>query len=309
MALTKISVVIPTLNAGSQLEVLIKALREQERPPDQILVIDSASTDQTREIARSLEVDLIKIERDNFDHGATRNLGAEKASGEVIIFMTQDAIPYDSTTFKKLIMPLQESEIVVSYARQIPEKNALPGEKFLRFANYPPASIVKGEDDVEALGIKTFQNSNVCAAYRRKEFEKLGSFPAPVVCNEDMMFAAKAILNGYKVAYCAEALVLHTHKLGIKQLFKRYFDIAASLDHEPRIKNIGRAEEKGLEFIKQQLAYLKDQNSLNQIPRTLLETIAKYFGYKAGLNHNRIPKKLKKHFGANKLYWSKVINK
>ena len=305
----KISVIIPTLNAAELLAEQVSTLRSQDLPPEQIIVIDSGSEDGTAALARTLPVELLTIEPGTFDHGGTRNLGAEHATGNILIFMTQDAIFRNSETLEKLIKPLQESDIVVSYARQVPDENASPAEQYLRLANYPPGPKIKAMQDIDKLGIKTFQNSNVCAAYRRTEFEQLGCFPAPVVCNEDMLFAAKAIFAGYRVAYSAGALVTHTHHLGPVKLFRRYFDIAASLDHEPRIKALGRTEEKGLEFFKNQLKYLRDQKKTYYLPRTLLETAVKYLGYKAGANHNRIPAGIRKTLGSNALYWSRLQKK
>ena len=306
MAPTKFTVIIPTLNAAEFLAEQVDALRKQDLPPGQIILIDSGSTDSTASLACSLPVELFTIKPGTFDHGATRNLAAEHARGDIIIFMTQDAMPVNSVTILRLVEPLQDEKVIVSYARQIPAQTASPGEKYLRLANYPPQSQVKKKEDIPVLGIKTFQNSNVCAAYRRSEFTSLGCFPAPVVCNEDMLFAARAILAGYSVAYSAEALVSHTHNLSPFKQFKRYFDIAASLDHQPEIKAFGEAEEKGVQFVKGQLAYLRQERKLTYLPITLLEIASKYIGYKSGSKHSYIPALLKPYMGSNKLYWQNI---
>lgn len=303
---TKIDLIIPTLNAAPYLEKLIKSLKSQKQPVDRIIVIDSGSTDKTTELALNLQAEVIKIDPQSFDHGATRNLAADHSTAEILIYMTQDAVAANSETIGHLIAPLQEKKTIAAYARQLAAKEASPSEKFLRLANYPPETLLKEASLIPQLGIKTFQNSNVCAAYRREEFEKLGRFPQPVVCNEDMLFAARAIFSGYRVAYCAEATVYHTHQLSLTQLFRRYFDIGASLSHDPRISKQGQAIEKGFEFLKNQLNYLKKQGKLIHVPLTLLETAAKYIGYQAGVHHTKIPSTLKKHLGANSLYWSKA---
>lgn len=308
MGHTSLAVIIPTHNAEMHLEALVGRLRSQEQFIDEILVIDSASEDRTVELAQRLKTRVIVIDPGTFDHGKTRNLAASKTKSDILIFMTQDAMPVNNETVSCLVKHLQIRDNVVSYARQIPAEEATISEKFLRRANYPPDTTVKSADDIPRLGIKAFQNSNVCAAYRRKEFEALGRFPEPVVCNEDMLFAAKVIFAGYKVVYCAEALVYHTHCLGLRQLFRRYFDIAASLDQDKRIKALGKAEEKGFEFFMKQLVYLRDQKKLNQITWILLETASKYLGYKAGGQQKHIPKSIKKYLGENTLYWSSIIN-
>jgi rhamnosyltransferase len=158
------------------------------------------------------------------------------------------------------------------------------------------------------LGIGVFQNSNVCAAYRRKEFLLLGGFPSPVVCNEDMLVAAKAVLAGYKISYTAEAVVLHSHNYAYKDLFKRYFDIAASLDCEQVIRRVGKTEAKGYDFLIEQVKYLKARHKLRLLPQVLLEAVAKYTGYKLGERHSHIPEVCKKHFGLNKVFWTNQIS-
>ncbi len=298
------ALVIPTLNAEPHLEVLLKALKAQEYPPDQVLVIDSGSEDKTLEVAAAMGAMISLVEPGTFDHGATRNLGAALTKGTYIIFMTQDALPTDDKTLGSLLAPLQQENVVVSYARQIPADNATLSEKYQRLANYPPHSLLKSRDSIAAMGIKAFQSSNVCAAYRRREFEDLGCFPQPAVCNEDMIFAARAIYAGYRVAYCAEAIVRHSHNLTAGQLFRRYFDISASLDNQPEIRAVGRAESKGFDFFQGQVRFLREQRKTHLLPLVLCETGAKYLGYKAGARHGRIPRPIKKYLGLNRLYWS-----
>lgn len=303
---TKLSIIIPTLNAAQLLQEQVTALRAQNHPPDQILVVDSSSTDQTADLARRLCVDLVSVEPDSYDHGATRNLGADRANGDILIFMTQDALPVNIEMIANLLKPLQEEDVIVSYARQLADSQASLSEKYLRLANYPPYSMIKKKENIPEMGIKAFQNSNVCAAYKRKEFYKLGRFPAPAICNEDMIYAARAIMAGYKVSYSAEAEVWHTHTYGYKEYFKRYFDIAVSLDHEPQIRFLGNAESKGFEFLKEKLLYIRDQKKYHEYSRAILEAGAKYLGYKIGGNHSRIPKSLKKYLGMNRTYWRKA---
>lgn len=298
------ALVIPTLNAEPHLGKLLKSLKAQEQPPGQILVIDSGSDDNTVELALSMGAGVKVIEPGTFDHGATRNLGAALTGGTYIIFMTQDAIPADDKTLGSLLAPLQQENVVVSYARQIPADNATLSEKYQRLSNYPPCSIMKSGDSIATMGIRAFQSSNVCAAYRRREFEDLGCFPQPAVCNEDMIFAARAIYAGYRVAYCAEAKVIHSHNLTAGHLFRRYFDISASLDNQPEIRAVGRAESKGFDFFQGQVRYFCEQGKTHLLPLVLCETGAKYLGYKAGASHGRIPRPLKKYLGLNRLYWS-----
>lgn len=303
----KVSVIIPTLNAGNTIELLINKLLTQQQKIDQIIVVDSGSTDQTAAIASKLKVELISIEPGTFDHGVTRNLAAEQALGNRLVFMTQDALPANDETIGKLLDPLQDQNIVVAYARQLAGEKATLSDRYLRLANYPPEAVLKSKENISTMGIRAFQNSNVCSAYRRREFEALGRFPAPAVCNEDMIFAARAIFAGFAVFYNADALVYHTHHFTLKQLFRRYFDIAASLDLEPRIGALGKTETKGLEYLKGYLEYLREQKKQGEIPRAFFESLAKYLGYKAGTKHQHLPATLLKRCGSNTIFWNRII--
>lgn len=299
----KISVIIPTLNGARELPGLLEQLKLQTTNIQEVVIIDSQSTDRTTEIATSFGAKVINIRRDEFDHGRTRNLAAAKAAGEIIIFMTQDAIPANKEMIHRLVTPLSEPNIIISYARQLPKAGTKITDRFLRLYNYHAQSIVKSKNDIKTMGIKTFQSSNVCAAYRRKEFEELRGFPEPIVSNEDMLFAAKAILKGYEVSYTSTACVLHSHNYSYVNLFKRYFDIGASLDNQPIIKAYGKAEVKGYDFIISQLKHILSEKEYYYILDAILEAIFKFVGYKLGTNHNLIPKLYKKHLGLQKNYW------
>lgn len=259
-------------------------------------------------MAKSYGTKVISIKREAFDHGGTRNLAASESTGDILVFMTQDAICMDPYVIDYLVKPLEKPEIVLSYARQLPKPGSKITDVFLRLYNYPPTTCIKSKADIGVMGIKAFQNSNVCSAYSREKFEQLGGFHQPVVSNEDMLFAAKAILSGYKTAYSAKAMVLHSHNYSFTQLLRRYFDIAASLENEPAIKMFGKTELKGANFIFEQIKYLKNERELASIPVVLIEAVAKFLGYKLGCRHSLIPAGWKKFLGLNRIYWDRLAS-
>mgnify|MGYP000021484220 FL=1 len=94
--MTKVSLVIPTLDAESDIEELLHRIYRQTRRPDEVIVVDSSSSDRTVDIVKSFEwVRLISIERSEFDHGLTRDMALRESSGDIVCFMTQDAVPAD----------------------------------------------------------------------------------------------------------------------------------------------------------------------------------------------------------------------
>lgn len=221
-----LTIVIPTYNAGQHFAELLDNLQKQCLKPTQIIVVDSESTDNTSELAKSRDCKVITTDRINFDHGTTRNLVMSEVSSEFAVFLTQDVIPADKHMIAELIKPMQvDSNIAICYGRQLPGPNARPLERFARKFNYPAESILKTKNDIETLGLKTFFCSNSCSAIRCSVFKKLGGFKNDAIVNEDMLFAAKAIFHGYSVYYSAAAKVYHNHSYSLLKILSRYFNI------------------------------------------------------------------------------------
>ena len=94
--------------------------------------------------------------------------------------------------------------------------------------NYPKTSRLKSKEDLSKLGIKTYFCSNVCAAYQKDVYERLGGFVRKTIFNEDMILAGRMIQAGWKIYYAADAKVIHSHNYNCRQQFHRNFDLAVS---------------------------------------------------------------------------------
>jgi rhamnosyltransferase len=125
-----ISVIIPVLNAAPYLPELIPAILKQKPfAPNEIILINSNSAVNTVEIAlRFPNVHIINI--NTFSHGGARNLGAKKANGLIVVFLTQDALPHDENWIFYLIEPFKNENVAAVYSRQIPKTDALLTERF-----------------------------------------------------------------------------------------------------------------------------------------------------------------------------------
>lgn len=247
----KVSVIIPTLNAEQDLANLLDKLAAQDHAIDEIIVVDSASDDRTVEICKNdNRVKLIQIVRNDFDHGGTRDMALRRSVGDIIVFLTQDAVPAKKDFIDRLIAPLQEEDVAVSTGRQLPKAGATKTERLVRSFNYPKDSCIKSKEDIPRMGIKTFFCSDVCAAYDREIYLKLGGFLHPVKTNEDMFFAAKAIRSGYRIAYAADAVVRHSHNLTLKEQYKRNFVQGYEMEkHRELLDNVSQGSE-GVRMVK-----------------------------------------------------------
>ena len=215
---------IPTYNAGNLWNKWIKAYESQSVTADQVIVIDSSSSDDTVKLAKDAMFSVFSIPQSEFNHGGTRNQAVRFAENfaDILVFMTQDAILASPDSLEKLLVPFSDPEVAAVCGRQLPHHNATPLAAHTRYFNYPSESRVRTMADISALGIKTAFMSNSFAAYRLSVFDKLGGFPDNTILAEDMYLTAKMILSGYKVAYCAEAKVFHSQlytKTRISTLF------------------------------------------------------------------------------------------
>lgn len=301
-----ISVIIPTRNAEKYINNLIINLKNQTIEPKEIIVIDTNSKDKTKEICKQHEdIKFIHINDGEFDHGGTRNIAARKASGDILIFMTQDAIPNNNRFIEELIKPLGKNNIVASYGRQLPSESSSELEKFARKFNYTNEDVIKSKDDIDKRGVKTFFFSNVCSAFIKEEFYKVGGFPEKTIMNEDMIIASKFIFNNKKTCYASKAEVIHSHNYTYIQQFKRNFDVgvvfADSGDYFAGVKS----ESEGIKFVKEAIRYLIKRKKVYLIPHLIIESGFKFIGYKLGSNYKKLPMKYVKKMSMHSFYFDK----
>jgi len=296
--------VLPTLNAGDGLSDWLAALRSQTYQPDKLLLVDSASTDQTVLLARKAGFEIIEISRQAFNHGGTRQMCVEHLDGfDLVAFVTQDAILAHPRSLENLLVWFEDPRVGAAYGRQLPRPDAGPIEAHARLFNYPETTQVKSREDIPRLGLKTAFISNSFAAYRRVALLEAGGFPLDTIQNEDTFAASRMILNGWKLVYAGDATVYHSHPLTIGQEFRRYFDIGVFHARAPWIREqFGQAEGEGLRFVRSELGYLFRRRP-TAIPSALLRTGMKLAGYQLGSIEKLLPSALKLKLSGNKAFW------
>lgn len=283
-----ISVVVPTCNAARWIGGLLRQLDRQTRKPDEILVVDSASDDTTVEIARSVSgVRVIEIDRACFDHGKTRDMALRESAGDAVFFLTQDAVLRDDRYIEEMLRALSAPRVACVCGRQIAQSGAPLYEKLTREFNYPKVSFVRGAESIETMGIKAFFLSDVCSAYHRDAYLAVGGFDYPIATNEDMLIAAKFLHAGYRIAYCAEAAVFHSHAFTLKEEYRRNYKIALTLEqYRERLDNVGATQE-GFRLVRYVLRGLLRQGALLQGIRFCLLCAAKWAGNRAGIRNQK----------------------
>lgn len=283
-----VSLIIPTLNAESEIGSLIESLENQSVPPDEIIVIDSSSDDQTTKIASSYrDVTVETIERANFNHGLTRDFALKRSSGDIVCFMTQDAVPANNDYLKNLINPiLMDQSVAISSGRQLPKENARRFEQLIREYNYAPKSNIRSSDDVPFLGIKTYFATDVCSAYRRNVYDELGGFGRTDI-NEDMLMAAKAVNAGWKVAYAANAEVFHSHNLTLYEQYKRNYKIGRFLEENAAILASASEIGEGTKLVKHVAYRLFREGNIPELLAFSTDCVARLLGNRLGRRRAR----------------------
>jgi rhamnosyltransferase len=302
--LRKTAVVIPTYNAGRHWNQLHSALQQQGLSEEQILIVDSSSSDNTRKLARRAGYRLKQIPKESFRHGATRQMAAESLGwAEVLIYMTQDAAPSGENSIKKLVGSFDDPEVGAAYGRQLPRLEASPIERHARLFNYPDASDLRTFSSRNKLGIKAAFISNSFAAYRRSALLEVGGFPRNTIVSEEVTVAARMLIANWKVAYQADAAVIHSHPLTVKQEFSRYFDIGV---HHGRAKWLlhafGGAGEEGRTFVMSQMRYLA-KTKPSDMPVAAFRNLSKWCSYQLGLHERFLPIAVKAALSGYPHFW------
>lgn len=300
----RVGLVIPTLNAGKNWTASLAEVERQSLTPGRVLIIDSESTDRTVEIAESAGFEVKRIGRSQFNHGGTRQWAVEYLSDcEIILFLTQDAIPASSDAFAEIVGCFDDPEVAVAYGRQLPHSGATPMESHSREFNYGSVSVKKDAKAAASLGAKVFFCSNSFAAYRRSVLLALGGFRRDLILGEDMEFAARAIKAGYANMYCATARVFHSHDYSLRQVFRRYFDIGVFDEKNAWMHELfGSHGGEGARFVTSELRYVALRSPL-EIPRSLLQTAAKFLGYRLGRIERLLPRIVKRKLSMLPGYW------
>lgn len=306
----KTDVIIPVYKPGKELKELLLRLLNQTYQVHAVFIMNTERQYfQEEEYAllfagKETKLMVNHLTKQEFDHGRTRHQGIMKSEADICVCITQDAIPKDKRLIEKLVHTLcSEDSIAVAYARQLPSAVCGVIERYTRDFNYPAVSRVKSYKDLDTMGIKTYFCSNVCAAYRREIYVALGGFTRKTIFNEDMIFAGKAVQNGYKIAYAAEAEVIHSHNYSAMEQLHRNFDLAVSqADHPETFAGIS-SEGEGFRLVTDTALFLLKKGKWYLLPELVVKSGFKYLGYLLGKRYRHLPMRLIKGLTMNKNYW------
>ncbi len=229
MSAPRVSIVIPTRNGISTLPALLDRLAGQRVDAAvEVIAVDSASTDGTAALLRDRVDRLIAIEAAGFDHGLTRNLGIEAASGDLVVLTVQDALPADDRWLAALIAPLRaDPRLAGTFARQRPrpDASALTRQSLARWvaAGETPRVVFLDRAAFARLSPRERLDrcafDNVCSCIRRSVWLAHPFRATPIA--EDLEWAKTVLLAGHALAFVPDAVVVHSHERGAREEFTR----------------------------------------------------------------------------------------
>ena len=298
-----ISLVIPTLNAEEYLLTLLQAISEQKpRPPDEIIIIDSESSDKTREIVQNFPNTTFELIT-NFSHGRARNKGIKLAKSEYIVFLSQDAIPKDEHWLHNLVKPFENPKVAATFSRQVPKPDANPMERLFLATHFPEKehTYTPRTDNKDLVFQRDLFFSNVSSAMRRSVGLK-NPFDETIIMSEDQQFARDVLLSGHSVTYTPSSIVNHSHNYTLSTLFKRYFDSAYSLSQVFPKHGIGQSIKIGLAYLGCELKHIITKKPL-WLPYYLFYALSRSLAVALGHRAEKLPTRLAQRLSFHPFYW------
>jgi rhamnosyltransferase len=297
-----ISVLIPVKNGGQEVVRCVEAVQRQAIDEEvELVAVDSGSTDGSPQRIRRLGVTVHEIPAEEFSHGGTRNLLRELARGDVLVYLTEDALPAADDWLATLVAALRSREdAAAAYGRQIPHPDASPSEQYFLgflYGTEPRVQRARREDE---LTLETTMFSNANAAYHRDALEA-HPFAEDVRWAEDQDFVRRVLLAGKTVVYEPRAGVIHSHAYTIRSAFHRFFDSGRAARHSYLS---GGAPARGAlstalrRYAVGEIRWLWVEGHAASIPSAVVYELAKLLGMQLGIHADRLPEWIRVRLGA-----------
>lgn len=306
----KISIICPVYNGEEYLQELNRHLLNQKIDSDQAIEIKyilTKSRDNSEEILKKINASYCVITPEEFSHSRVREEAAINIDTDIIVFISQDVKMKNNVWLKNLIDPIIHNECSASFSRQICKNNGI--EKYIREKNYPDDSYIVGRECIPKYQLRTFFYSDASSAVDAQVYKKLRAYDGKdLIINEDMYFAHKIIYSGYKIKYCSDSEVFHSHIFKLKQLYSRYFDTGVFFKSNPYFLQY-KGNSNGVELAKYVFKRACEEKNIKVLLRILPDFGARFIGKFLGQRYDKLPKRLVLWSSGNKGIYKYYCNK
>lgn len=285
MSAPRVTAIIPTLNGAATLPALLGALARTARHlPLDIVAIDSGSRDDTVAQLRAAGAAVLDLGGRSFSHASARNRAAAHATGEVLLYLTQDVEPAGDGWLEPLLAALEPAEVAGAFGRQLP-RGASPEEAFMVGANYgAEPRLLTTATLAQPFGPGATFFSHAFGAVKRAAWQRI---PIPeIVMSEDQAWGREALRAGLSLRYVPEAAVYHGHALTLGRAFRRNFDSGSSLEQLGLTAGVWRA---GLAHLGRELGWVAREHGALRVPYTMLYEAVRMLGFQCGRRERLLP--------------------
>ncbi len=282
----KVDIVCPLYKAENLIDGFLQRLGEQkgiEIVKAVFPITESEGMAKTAEIIERAGYTWFPVKKQEFSHSLTREKAImEYCESDIVIMMSEDIIFQGEECIKTLAEAIGD-KVVYAYGRQICKKKGI--EYYVRKKNYGDKSQIVTEKEVEKLQLKAFFSSDAFSAYHRPTFVSLGGYDGvSMMMSEDMYYAKKIIDKGYAKAYVAEAVVEHSHKFTLKQLYRRYYETGKWFAEHPEFDGY-KTTDSGMKLALYVLGQALKHINLPVLIKFIPNMTARLLGMKKGKKH------------------------
>lgn len=287
-----IDIVCPIYKGLSYLEPLYKSFKTQKGVMIHKIILPVTDSEDEEMgkirdfISEHSDILSFEVKPSDFSHSLTRQKAIiDYCSERCVVMLSQDVVLANEDTLFNLVLPIFNKEAAYTYARQISKYNNI--EKYIREINYPEISSLVTKDDIEKKQLMAFFSSDACSAYDRDVFIKIGGYGGyNVMFSEDMLYSYFVLNNGYAKKYCSSSVVYHSHKLTLKQLYKRYYETGIFFSQVTLFNNY-KSTNSGFSLAMKVLKKALLNFNIPVLLRWLPDMTARYIGMKKGKKYGR----------------------
>lgn len=206
------SIIVRAYNEEKYIGRLMQGIMEQSVKPVQIILVDSGSTDRTKEIAANYPVEIVEIQPQDFTFGRSLNLGISKAAADLVVMASAHVYPVYPDWLEMLLAPFSEKKTALTYGKQ-------RGAEITHFSEHQIFHHLFPDHSIRNQSNPFCNNANAAI---RKELWEQHTYDESLPGLEDLEWGKWAQDNGFNISYCSDAEVIHIHNQSLAGIYNRY---------------------------------------------------------------------------------------